>query len=124
LKLYFRFLSSFGLELRISVLLLIDRLLAHANRWMRAKKLPFSIREQVEIFYEAKLSGSERKVVDQTVIIADLQPAPMANELVQILYSDIIERVPIFSRLDDEVIVKLCMLLQPIPALRGSPGGC
>lgn len=75
----------------------------------------------MEIFYASKLSGSERKVVDQAVIIADLQPAPIATELVQILYSDIIERVPIFSRLNDEVIVKLCMLLQPIPALSGNP---
>ena len=55
------------------------------------------------------------------MIIADLQPAPIATELVQILYSDIIERVPIFSRLKDEVIVKLCMLLQPIPALKDNP---
>lgn len=89
--------------------------------WMRAKKLPFSIREQVQVFYEAKLSGSERKVVDQTVIIADLQPAPIATELVQILYAEIIERVPIFSQLETEVIVKLCMLIQPIPALSGCP---
>ena len=89
---------------------------------MRAKRLPFPIREQVQVFYEAKLSGSERKVVDQTVIIADLQPAPIATELVQILYAEIIERVPIFSQLDPEVIVKLCMLLQPIPALSGCPG--
>ena len=91
---------------------------------MRAKRLPFPIREQVQVFYEAKLSGSERKVVDQTVIIADLQPAPIATELVQILYAEIIERVPIFSQLDPEVIVKLCMLLQPIPALSGCPGRC
>ncbi len=91
--------------------------------WMRAKRLPFGIREQVERFYDAKLSGadSQSKIIDEAAIIASLQPAPVATELVEILYSDMIERVPIFSRLNNEVTVKLCMLLTPIPALKGCP---
>jgi hypothetical protein len=89
--------------------------------WMRSKKLDYGIRTQVEAFYEAKLSTSARVVVNEGAIISELHPAPMAIELVQILYAPIIERVPIFSKLEEEVIAQLCLALTPIPALKGSP---
>eukprot|EP01048_Picozoa_sp_COSAG05_P010054 COSAG05_NODE_865_length_6876_cov_357.169396_6_plen_348_part_00 len=79
------------------------------------------MRSQVEAFYDAKLASKGNVVVSETAIIAELQPAPIATELVQILYSETIERVPIFSKLEEEVIVKLCLLLVPIPALKDSP---
>ena len=42
--------------------------------WMRAKRLPFGIREHVERFYDAKLSGadSQSKIIDEAAIIASL----------------------------------------------------
>ena len=90
--------------------------------WMRSKRLPFAVRKQVEAFYEAKLSTSARIVVNEGAIIRELQPAPIANELVEILYAETIELVPIFSRLTEEVVVKLCLALVPIPALENCPG--
>ena len=93
--------------------------------WLRSKRLlvPRGAREQVERFYDAKLStgGTESKVIDEAAIIGELQPAPIAAELVELLYADTINRVPLFSQLSTEIIVKLCMLLNPIPALAGHP---
>lgn len=89
--------------------------------WMRTKKLPRTMRNIIEAHYERKLTGNEKKVINETAILAELQPAPLATELVHVLYSQKIESVPIFSGLKDEIIVKICMLLQPIPALKGTP---
>jgi hypothetical protein len=89
--------------------------------WMRSRKLHRTIREQVAIFYDIKLSGSEGMVIDEAAIIAQLQPAPLASELVQVLYAQTIERVPFFAKLEEEVIVRLCLMLKGTPALKGSP---
>lgn len=37
------------------------------------------------------------------------------------LYSASIERVPIFAQLEEEIIVRLCLMLCTLPALMGSP---
>jgi hypothetical protein len=91
------------------------------SNWMRSKHLKFYVRQQIELFYSRKLSTDESVVVDQFAILQTLSPSPIAAELVQILYSDTIKKVPIFHRLTQEVIVKLCLSLQPIPGLAGCP---
>ena len=54
-------------------------------------------------------------------ILQELAPSPIAAELVQILYAQTIQKVPIFFYLEQEVIVQLCLMLRTIPALPGSP---
>ena len=44
----------------------------------------------------------------------------MKIELVQFMYRDIIETCMLFRELEDDVISKLCMLLQPYPAPAGT----
>ena len=48
---------------------------------MRAKKLDPAIRQQVEVFYDAKLAATEQMIIDEGAILAQLQPAPLASEV-------------------------------------------
>lgn len=93
------------------------------NSWMRSKRnlLSRSVRDQVESFYDAKITSADGVVTDEGAIINELRPAPIADELVELLYARTINRVPLFSELRKDIIVKICLCLQPVPALQGHP---
>lgn len=91
------------------------------RNWMRSKHLNWYIREQVESFYDSKISDESNVVVDEFAILQELYPSPIAFELVQKLYAGTINKIPIFAKLEEEVIVKLCLALRPLPALAGAP---
>ena len=89
--------------------------------WMRTKQFDFDTQHEIEAFYAAKLSGVRGKVVDEKQILDAFQPAPIASEIVARLYTKTIMQVPMFSRLSEELITKLCLALTPLPALKGCP---
>ena len=90
--------------------------------WMRSKRFNVAIQGQIEEFYAARLGGgSGGKVVDEASILEVFQPAPMADELIAMLYTETIKMVPMFSCLQNEVIAQLCLRLQNMPALQGAP---
>ena len=91
--------------------------------WMRTQRFDVQTQKQVEEFYAAKLSGGGNagKLIDEAGILHEFIPAPIVDELVMFLYTDLIKRVPIFSSLSDEVVSKLCLNLRPLPAIKGAP---
>ena len=91
------------------------------KQWMRAKRLPQSVRMQLTAFYDRRISSQEDIVVNEHEIMESLQPAPISVDLVQVMYASTIARVPIFQSMDEEVIAALCLCLRMIPALEGSP---
>ncbi len=90
--------------------------------WMRNQHFDVETAQHVEAFYSAKLSGGNTgKLIDEASILNEFQPAPLVEELVTILYTDLIKQVPIFASLKDEIVSKLCLNLRPLPALKGDP---
>jgi len=90
--------------------------------WMRSKHFDVASQQQIVSFYSARLSGATgSRVVDEGAILEAFQPAPIADELVALLYTKMIQAVPMFSCLEMEVIAKLCLRLQTLPALKGAP---
>ena len=93
--------------------------------WMRSKHLDISHQQQIEDFFSSRLSGSSNavnhKAVDETSILKHFQPSPLADELIALLYAKTIKSVPMFATLPEEVVSKLCLALQPLPAMKGSP---
>lgn len=95
--------------------------------WMRnvgLKVFDVDTQKQIQDFYGAKLAGGkagENKLVDEANIINEFQPAPIVDEIVTVLYTGLIRKVPIFTPLADEVVSLLCRNLRPLPALKGSP---
>ena len=62
--------------------------------WMRSKHLDLSHQQQIEDFFSARLSGSisttgNHKSVDETGILKLFQPAPLADELIALLYAKV-----------------------------------
>ena len=89
--------------------------------WMRTKHFDYETQHEIEAFYAAKLSGIRGKVIDEEAILNAFQPAPIAHEIVNFLYTQTVKRVPVFSKLEEELITKLCLCLTQIPALKGTP---
>lgn len=91
--------------------------------WMRAKRFDIASQQQIEEFYAARLGGGAggSTVIDEAGILEVFQPAPMADELIAMLYTETIKLVPMFSCLHSEVIAQLCLRLQTLPALKGAP---
>ena len=89
--------------------------------WMRTKHFDYETQHEIEAFYSAKLSGIRGKVIDEEAILAAFQPAPIAHEIVNILYTQTVKHVPVFSQLEEELITKLCLCLTQQPALKGTP---
>lgn len=80
--------------------------------WMRSKHFDLASQQKIEEFYAARLSGATgSKVVDETQIFAMFQPAPIADELIAMLYIDTISEVPMFTCLTREVVTRLCLCL-------------
>jgi hypothetical protein len=89
---------------------------------MRAKRFHPAVQGQLEEFYAARLGGGAGgKVVDEAGILEVFQPAPMADEVIAMLYTETIKMIPMFSCLQNEVIAQLCLRLQNMPALKGAP---
>jgi hypothetical protein len=70
---------------------------------------------------KVKVTISKKKIINERSIIAALRPIPLATQLMHMLYAESIRRVPIFSKLNDEIIVKICMSLHSIPATKWDP---
>eukprot|EP01046_Picozoa_sp_COSAG06_P025639 COSAG06_NODE_2167_length_7426_cov_7.331787_2_plen_100_part_00 len=60
---------------------------------------------QLTAFYDKRISAQEETnmVVDEFAILQELQPAPISVDIVQVLYSDTISRVPIFKSMEEDV---------------------
>ena len=72
---------------------------------LRSKHLPTPVRMQLTAFYDKRISAQEETnmVVDEFAILQELQPAPISVDIVQVLYSDTISRVPIFKSMEEDV---------------------
>ena len=64
----------------------------------------------MELFYEKKSSYDEQAVLESL-------PPVMANDLMEVMYKDIVDTVPLFRGLEPEIISRLCVTLRPYQAL-------
>ena len=91
------------------------------------RQLLLNIEQVFENKYDAQSEaglvggGAGGKVVDEAGILEKFQPGPIADELIAMLYTETIKMIPMFSCLQNEVIAQLCLRLQNMPALKGSP---
>jgi len=69
----------------------------------------------------ASLGSETGKVIDQGAILSAFRASPIQNEVVTLLYASVIRQVPVFKRLQDDLITKLCLRLSQLPALKGMP---
>jgi hypothetical protein len=81
----------------------------------KAKSVPNKMRRRVIAFFNTL--WSENAIYDESDIIAML-PASMKNELVGHLYKQTIESVALFSNLDEDVLIKICIALEHTVVLR------
>jgi hypothetical protein len=93
--------------------------------WMRSKHVDLNHQHIIQDFFSARLSGSSssasHRAVDEKELLSLFQPAPLADEIIDLIYAKTIKAVPMFASLPEEVVSKLCLCLQPLPALAGSP---
>ena len=85
--------------------------------FLRTKRCPHAMRRSIRNYYEHLYEN--KTVFDEQKILKGLPPA-MRTQLVHFMYKSIIETCMLFRSLDDDVISKLCTLLQPYPAPAGS----
>ena len=92
----------------------IDNQLAELQEFMTSKNIPSKLRSKVrrymELYYEKKSSYDEKAVLNSL-------PPSLAQELMEAMYKDIVDTVPLFAGLDTEIISKLCVTLRPYQAL-------
>eukprot|EP01043_Picozoa_sp_COSAG02_P029102 COSAG02_NODE_1796_length_10904_cov_23.136603_11_plen_1012_part_00 len=92
----------------------IDNQLAELQEFMTSKNIPSKLRSKVrrymELYYEKKSSYDEKAVLNSL-------PPVLAQELMEAMYKDIVDTVPLFAGLDTEIISKLCVTLRPYQAL-------
>ena len=92
----------------------IDNQLAELQEFMTSKNIPSKLRSKVrrymELYYEKKSSYDEGAVLNSL-------PPSLAQELMEAMYKDIVDTVPLFAGLDTEIISKLCVSLRPYQAL-------
>ena len=92
----------------------IDNQLAELQEFMTQKNIPSKLRTKVrrymELYYEKKSSYDEKAVLQSL-------PPVMAQELMEAMYKDIVDTVPLFAGLDTEIISRLCVTLRPYQAL-------
>ena len=92
----------------------IDNQLAELQEFMTSKNIPKAlhtrVRKYMELFYEKKSSYDEQAVLESL-------PPVMANDLMEAMYKDIVDTVPLFRGLEPEIISRLCVTLRPYQAL-------
>eukprot|EP01050_Picozoa_sp_SAG11_P005936 SAG11_NODE_439_length_9453_cov_8.007483_6_plen_797_part_00 len=94
---------------------------------MRVKGISAKLKGDVIDFYTQKYS--ERKVFDELVMFKELQPSPLAKQLVREVYSNMIGKVPFIKGLEattigEEIVAQICLLLRTMPALAQRPVYC
>eukprot|EP00736_Rhodelphis_marinus_P002429 Rmarinus@m.23699 len=98
-----------------SSMLLRDRMSA-IKEFMRVKHVPVDLQHRVKRFYEWLFFN--KTVFDQSEILSAL-PHSLRADMVRHMYKTIVTKVPLFFGLDDEVVARICLKLQPYHAAAG-----
>ena len=90
--------------------------MAEIRDFLQLKGLPRSTRLKILSFYDHKFKA--QTVFSEQVILNELPPS-MRHDLIADLYRDLIEAVPLFHGLPDDVIHMICLCLHPMPVQKG-----
>eukprot|EP00736_Rhodelphis_marinus_P013098 Rmarinus@m.20171 len=80
------------------------------------RQVPSELQTRIRRFYEVLFVN--KTVFDEKDIVTSL-PHSLKTNLVRHLYRDLVSKVPLFNNLDEEVVTKVCLMMQPY---RGVPG--
>ena len=84
--------------------------------WMGARNLSKQDRTKILAYYRAANKGS--KAFNEQEILEELPPS-LGGDVANALYRDILQGLPIFRNLGQEVMTHLCRMVKPMTALRG-----
>ena len=94
----------------------IDNQMAELREFMQEKGVPQHLRKRVkqymETLYRKKTAYNEKEVLDSL-------PPALAAELLEAMYRDTIDMVPLFRGLEVEVLNQLCIAMKPFFAMAG-----
>lgn len=88
-----------------------------AEQWMSHRLLPDSIRQRVRRYEQYK--WQETKGVDEDNLIRNL-PKDLRRDIKRHLCLDLLKRVPMFEKMDDQLLDALCDRLKPVLYTEGS----
>ena len=89
------------------------------SEFLRQKRFPPETRKRVRHFYQHLYSN--KTVFNEDAIVNNLPP-DMGHDLIEHMYASVIKGTPFLRKLQDEhreVITKLCLSMQPYPAMPG-----
>ena len=90
--------------------------MASIKGWMRAKDLTKGDQKKIINYYRAKNKGNS--IFDEVAILDELPPA-MAGDISFYMYGRYVQVLPMFSRLGQEVLTRLCRCVISLTTIKG-----
>ena len=85
------------------------------REFLRVKKVPTSLRRQIRKYFENYYA---EKSFDEREVLAQLSPA-LSIKLLNHIYVKVVREVAVFQELDELVLTKICLALQPLKVKTG-----
>lgn len=94
----------------------VDRELAELREFLEVRRIPkklkLRVRRYMEHLFRRKTGYNEKELLEHL-------PPALSSELLNHLYREQVENVPLFHGLSDQLVAKLCQLMKPVKSLKG-----